>query len=552
MREALVALYRTQTRHDRQRAVVLDAVQRASRLEAEKLVEALAQLYVDDAPRGTQERRRAERLFERVMLSRAYRRLAKGHVDHARDVFREVAETTGSLEAHVGYVDLRLREGASAEAIRAEYARHSGERAAPVSQFVHAYLLARELPSLKGAAREARHRRSRSPACGARRRRCAASPSRRWSGARSCTSATSAGGGLAPAQKANLHYLLALDLVTRNPRYRAHLLAELALVQSEAGNWRIALGFLDERDKLPLADDAAGIEERLVKARTLLHLDREEDAAAAADEALAVVTRTPALAELRPLVARSRGACATWPPAASPARSRSTTRSCPRCRASATSWSRGWRAPAPRSGPTRRAAPSPTSTPSTTRSPTTASPPELAWPHTTPAATLRSYRLIATGLRANAHLRLGELDAAQAALERRRTLVAERLAATGLDEHLRALGLVEARLASVARERHDAAGATRWLRLAFHDVHSLREEDAGAAAGRPLRAFAARLRAAPRQAAGRRQAQPAARARARRSIRSRPPAIRRSATTAVGSRSTPPSSGPWCAERPML
>ena len=51
---ALVALYKKQKRLDRQRAVVLDAVQRASRLEAEKLVEALAQLYVDDVPRGTQ------------------------------------------------------------------------------------------------------------------------------------------------------------------------------------------------------------------------------------------------------------------------------------------------------------------------------------------------------------------------------------------------------------------------------------------------------------------------------------------------------------------
>ncbi|HEX8954538.1 MAG TPA: hypothetical protein VF945_21935, partial [Polyangia bacterium] len=74
-----------QTRHDRQRAVMLEAVQRASRLEAERLVEALAQHYVDDVPRGTQERRRAERLFERVMLSRAYRRVASGRLGPARD-----------------------------------------------------------------------------------------------------------------------------------------------------------------------------------------------------------------------------------------------------------------------------------------------------------------------------------------------------------------------------------------------------------------------------------------------------------------------------------
>jgi hypothetical protein len=96
--------------------------------------------------------------------------------------------------------------------------------------------------------------------------------------------------------------------------------------------------------------------------------------------------------------------------------------------------------------------------------------PRLEWPHTSAATTLRGYRLIAAGLRANAHLRLGELDAAAAALERRRALAAERLAQTGLDEHVRALALVEARLADLARDRHDAAGATRWVGLALDHV----------------------------------------------------------------------------------
>ncbi|HWE26830.1 MAG TPA: hypothetical protein VHB97_02460, partial [Polyangia bacterium] len=71
------------------------------------------------------------------------------------------------------------------------------------------------------------------------------------------------------------------------------------------------------------------------------------------------------------------------------------------------------------------------------------------------------------GLRANAHLALGELAAAAAALERRRALAVDRLAATGIDEHLRGLGLVEARLADVARDRRDDAAANRWLGLAL-------------------------------------------------------------------------------------
>src|SRR6185312_6500661 len=253
VREALVAFYKKQTRHDRQRAIMLEAVQRASRLEAEKLIEALAQLYVDDVPRGTQERRRAERLFERVMLSRAYRRLGNNHLPQARDAFKLVADTTGSLEAHVGYVDLRLREGASTADLRAEYAKHDGAGAGPTTGFVNAYLTARELPSLEGEARakaidgaiaELRHS---SPAL-----RGKPEPQVVWGALLHEQFLDSH--DLAAVQKANLHYLLALDLTTRNPRYRSHILSALALLQSEVGNWRIALGYLADRDKLPIAD----------------------------------------------------------------------------------------------------------------------------------------------------------------------------------------------------------------------------------------------------------------------------------------------------------
>jgi hypothetical protein len=468
VRDALVALYKKQHRPDRERAIMLDAVQRASRLEAEKLVEALAQHYVDDVPRGTQERRRAERLFERVMLSRAYRRLAKGHLDHARDVFLSVAETTGSLEAHVGYVDLRLREGATPDQLRAEYAKRTGNAESPVSEFVRAYLLARELPSLSGQPRE----RAIDDAIAALRHaapqlRGKPEPQVVWGAV--LHERYLDDGTLASAQKANLHYLLALELVPRNPRYRSHILSELSLLQSEVGNWRIALAYLEDRDKLPLADDAGGVEHRLVKARTLMHLDREEDAAVAADGALAVVERTPALAELRPLVVdrdalyqlaagrfdRALALYDTLVPLAAGERNQLVARL---AHAGA----------ALGAGQPRRAVADLAFVDSKLRDDRQA--PRLEWPHTSAATTLRGYRMIAAGLRANAHLRLGELDAAQAALERRRALAAERLAATGLDEHLRGLALVEARLVDVARDRHDPAAATRWLGAALDHI----------------------------------------------------------------------------------
>jgi hypothetical protein len=91
----------------------------------------------------------------------------------------------------------------------------------------------------------------------------------------------------------------------------------------------------------------------------------------------------------------------------------------------------------------------------------------LLWPHTTPDTTLRGYRLIASGLRANAHLMLGELDGAARALETRQALAQVRWEKTQIDEHLRALALVEARLCDVARDRKNSDDAAKWLKAAL-------------------------------------------------------------------------------------
>jgi hypothetical protein len=88
LRDEIRALYNAQTRFDRQRALMTDAIARAAELDAEQLVETLVADYVDDVPPGTRERRRAERLFERVLLERAYRRLAAGRIARARGLRR--------------------------------------------------------------------------------------------------------------------------------------------------------------------------------------------------------------------------------------------------------------------------------------------------------------------------------------------------------------------------------------------------------------------------------------------------------------------------------
>ena len=87
----------------------------------------------------------------------------------------------------------------------------------------------------------------------------------------------------------------------------------------------------------------------------------------------------------------------------------------------------------------------------------------LRWPHASPEQVLRSYRLIASGLRAKAHAELGQTAQAQQALEERRVLFHEQLQETDRDEDARALALVDAQLADAARDRKDLPAAAKWI-----------------------------------------------------------------------------------------
>src|SRR6201999_2883259 len=72
-------------------------------------------------------------------------------------------------------------------------------------------------------------------------------------------------------------------------------------LQTEVGNFRIALGYLLDRDKLPYADNAEGLAVLLAKARCLLHVNRNAEAAAAGEDAIAMSQRTAAQAPYRAL-----------------------------------------------------------------------------------------------------------------------------------------------------------------------------------------------------------------------------------------------------------
>ncbi|QRN95861.1 PD40 domain-containing protein [Archangium violaceum] len=480
VRDALIAFYRQQKDPLRRRALVQDAVERAAGLGADGVLEALATVYVDDAPPGTEERRRAERLFRRAMLGRAYRRLGRQRLDEARADFDLVTQRTGSLESAVESMSLRLRAGVSPEVVEKEVTTTSASMARPLAHFVKAYLTARQLPKLDD--------RAHAQAVAAAVKELRAS----WQELKNQRAVHALYGaiqhedflrGRAPsaAERANRHYLIALDLVRNNVRYRAMILGALGLLHTQVGNFHIALGYLEQRDKLPYVDNAAGLAVSLARARALLHVGREEESAQAADQALAMVDATPKLARFLTLALdraalynlaagrferalalydRELPTVETGPSDAEGLRNRFVVRLA-RC-AAALGAGHPQRALEDLDRVERDLA-------------TPAMQATLKWAHATPQHVQRSYRIIAAGLRANAETRLGHLDAAARALEQRRALFLEQFAESDRDEDIRAVTLAEMRLAENAVDRQDTARAALWLGKAIEHADTLME-----------------------------------------------------------------------------
>jgi hypothetical protein len=482
--EALLGLYAAQTRSGRRRVLVDDAVARATSVNADRVVEDLAQRNIAGTPRGTPDRRGAERLFRRVMTGRAYRDVGAKRFAEARADFDAIVEQTGSLEAVVGAIDARLKLDEPPARIEASYLKPATTPAQiALSAFARAYILARRLPKIDGD----EHAKADADAM--------ALLHASWSDLKSQRIAQALDGALlheeylrtgdlASVEKANVHYLIALELVTTNPRFRAMILGELGLLHARVGNYRIALEYLEERDKLPYAENSEGLAVRLAMARCLLHVGRESDAATVADQALATIDRTPGLAPYRALVldraaldnlAAGRFARAVTlydleMPLLDPEAGLQGDRNRFVARVARAAAAIG-------AGQAARAADDLARVEHDLSDPTRSL--ALGWPHASIDDALRTYRLIVSGLRAEADGALGQLDTEAQALAARRAILDARFLTTARSEDERAAMLAEAQLAVNATERHDAASASSWLVRALARADDLRSRAGG-------------------------------------------------------------------------
>ncbi len=522
LRTRLLTLYDAQARPERRRALVFDAVERAADMGADFIIEGLIERHIDGLAPGTDERLRAMRVYRRTLLGRAYRRLSRGRLPEARADFEAIMRRTESFEALIESAELRIRAGESPEAIEralAPTAAPSGQAAEPPPQrlskkatpamaapamaagppsghdpwsrsaggddegpdalahFVKAYLDARKLQHLAGE----QHEIATTEARGHLR---AAWPELRHKGPARALYGTLLHQDYlrthAPeaAEEANTHYMVALELLQRNPRYQAIVLANLGLLHSQAGNYRIALGYFRQRERLPYADPDAELATRLGLARALLHVDRENDAAQMADRALALVDREASLLPYR-IVALDRAALYHLAaghferalslydaevPLLSDGNAVADRRNRLVVRMARAAAALGAKRPRQALDDLAEIEPS-LEAPSAQEA--------LASPYATPEETLRSYRAIAAGLRANANESLGRLNEAANALEQCRTLSAQRFAESEREEDVRALALVETRLAANATARNDLSAAAKWMSAAIDHADAI-------------------------------------------------------------------------------
>ncbi|MCL2449603.1 MAG: hypothetical protein FWD17_11705, partial [Polyangiaceae bacterium] len=480
-RDALLALYAAQTRPGRRRVLVEDAAQRPHDIHADDVVFALLARDIHDVKRGTHERGEVENLYERFVLGRAYGRAKAKQYAEARADFDSVESETGSFEAAVMSIDMALKLGEPPETILARFA----ERRVPPEHFnlSKAYLLARQLPKLEGDAH------------GSAAATAIAALHASWAELKRERVAQALYGALlheeylrtgelAAAEKANVHYLVALELVGDDPRFRSTILGQLGLLHTDVGNHRIALGYLLERNKLPYSDNSEGLDVLLSMAQAFLHVGREADAAASGEATLAMIARNPPLERYRLLAldwtalaslaagkfARALALYDEEIPALDALSGPAGERSRIVTRLSRAAAATGANAPA-------RALVDLDYVDDHVRAPGAAK--ALEWPHATTEQVAREYQLISNGLRANANRALERYDAEAQAIGARRQILERQLGETNRVETARAEMLTDAQLALNASERHDPAATSAWLERALARADDLRSRANG-------------------------------------------------------------------------
>ena len=297
----VMPLFEKTQQYERRRTLVHETVARAKATDSESLWYDIAAKWAEAFDKARPGRNRAEAIYSKVGLERAYVEWAQGKLEKAREHFDAVTRHSSSLEAYGDDIDASLRSGIADAALEAEFRqRFAAAPEAPELGFALAYLEGRRLPEesdagqvtrmadeAKSRLKQAIHLLPNSVAI-----------HMLWAYLRHQEYLRT--GDKPTAMRANAHYLIVLDLARDDPRYRAAALQGLGFLHARLSNHSMAAGFLEERDSLPFSDPVTQLAVCLWRARSLLHSDHEADAAALSDRCVALVDGNPALARFLP------------------------------------------------------------------------------------------------------------------------------------------------------------------------------------------------------------------------------------------------------------
>lgn len=300
VRASLFALYKEHKSFDRRKALVLATVRAAANLSGDVLLYEFSNTWVSGLKRGTAERRHAELLYRSVVLERAYASWRRQAYGDARGHFFGVTLQRDDLEAYIGFLQARRKEGKN-DGLEQLQKRFGKVQDAPPLQFAKLYdsLLSWEsspplnpLESMEAA------------------QQALAIAAQDFPGeleiellagwlAHQRFRLSRAGVDALAAQQ---FYRLALDLARERPRARATLLSQLALLSGEVGSWREALDFLQQRLRLPILGQTERLALELQHGKILFHLGQFSEASTKLTGVLSWMEPDASLKPYRPLV----------------------------------------------------------------------------------------------------------------------------------------------------------------------------------------------------------------------------------------------------------
>ena len=292
--------YRYHREPERRQALLAATMRAAAARNSGYLMYQFANTWVSMVRRAHAGRPTAEALFKQVLLERAYIDWDRRAYGDARGHFYGVTLQVEDLEAHVGFVETRLREGKH-DALQIYAKRFAGKPNHPTWRFVQAYTATSALSHLDPTARleaiDTAQQHLQAVAA-----KLSSQPLFHHLRGYLAHQRFLLGGGTQVAVRAHDAYLLALDLAAGNPRIRATLLHALGLLQAAVGNHHLAIDYLRKRRLLPVLHPETDLSLSLASARSLFGAGRLTRALAEAERALKMAQDNPLLKRFLPIV----------------------------------------------------------------------------------------------------------------------------------------------------------------------------------------------------------------------------------------------------------